>query len=53
MWVDIHVEVPSDMTVSDSHHISHLVKDALLASGHNIMDVVVHIEPAKDAKEVR
>jgi cation diffusion facilitator family transporter len=52
MWVDIHVEVPSDMTVRDSHHISHLVKDALLASGHNVMDVVVHIEPAKDAKKV-
>jgi cation diffusion facilitator family transporter len=51
IWVDIHVEVRGDMTVRDSHHISHLVKDALLASGHNVMDVVVHIEPAKDAKD--
>jgi cation diffusion facilitator family transporter len=48
MWVDIHVEVRGDMTVRDGHHISHLVKDALLASGHNIMDAVVHVEPAKD-----
>ena len=48
MWVDIHVEVPGDMTVRDGHQISHLVKDALLASGHNVMDVVVHIEPAKE-----
>jgi divalent metal cation (Fe/Co/Zn/Cd) transporter len=53
MWVDIHVEVPGNMTVSDSHHIAHVVKDALLASGHNVMDVVVHIEPAKGAKDVR
>ncbi len=30
--------------------ISHLVKDALLASDHNIMDAVVHIEPAKDSR---
>ena len=52
MWVDIHVEVPGDMTVRDGHRISHLVKDALLASGHNVMDVVVHIEPAKDAKDI-
>ena len=47
MWVDIHVEVRGDITVRDGHNISHLVKDALLASGHNIMDVVVHIEPEK------
>jgi cation diffusion facilitator family transporter len=52
LWIDIHVEVDGDMTVCDGHHISHRVKDALLASGHNIMDVVVHIEPAKEAKDV-
>jgi divalent metal cation (Fe/Co/Zn/Cd) transporter len=50
IWVDIHVEVPGDMTVRDSHHISHRVKDALLESEHNVMDAVVHIEPAKDGK---
>jgi len=50
LWVDIHVEVPGDITVRDGHEISHRVKDALLASGHNIMDAVVHIEPAKDAR---
>jgi cation diffusion facilitator family transporter len=49
MWVDIHVEVLGDMTVRDSHQIAHRVKDALLASGHNVMDAVVHIEPRKDA----
>ncbi len=47
MWVDIHVEVPGDMSVRDGHTISHRVKDALVGSNHNIMDVVVHIEPAK------
>jgi cation diffusion facilitator family transporter len=44
-WVDIHVEVHGDMTVRDGHEISHRVKDALLASKHNVMDAVVHIEP--------
>ena len=53
MWVDIHVEVHGDMTVRDGHRIAHLVKDALLASGHNIMDVVVHMEPAKDPNRAR
>ena len=42
------MEIPGDMPVRDGHHISHQVKDALLASGLNIMDVVVHIEPAKN-----
>ena len=46
LWVDIHVEVPGDMTVRDGHEIAHRVKDALLASKHNVMDAVVHIEPA-------
>jgi cation diffusion facilitator family transporter len=48
LWVDIHVEVPADMTVRDGHNIAHSVKDALVASGHNVMDAVVHIEPADD-----
>lgn len=45
LWVDIHVEVHGDMTVRDGHEIAHRVKDALVASKHQIMDVVVHIEP--------
>ena len=51
LWVDIHVEVPGDMTVRDGHQIAHRVKDALLASGHNVMDAVVHIEPAKTQRK--
>jgi cation diffusion facilitator family transporter len=46
LWVDIHVEVHGDMTVRDGHEIAHRVKDALVASRHNVMDAVVHIEPA-------
>jgi cation diffusion facilitator family transporter len=46
LWVDIHVEVHGDMTVREGHRIAHRVKDALLASGHSVMDVDVHIEPA-------
>jgi cation diffusion facilitator family transporter len=48
LWVDIHVEVPGDLTVRDSHRIAHRVKDALLASNHNVMDAIVHIEPANE-----
>jgi cation diffusion facilitator family transporter len=45
LWVDIHVEVHGDMPVRDGHEIAHRVKDALMASKHNVMDAVVHIEP--------
>jgi cation diffusion facilitator family transporter len=45
LWVDIHVEVHGNMTVHDGHEIAHRVKDALVASKHNVMDAVVHIEP--------
>lgn len=46
LYMDIHVQVDGQMTVRDSHAIGHRVKDALLASGLRIEDVVVHIEPA-------
>lgn len=49
LWVDIHVEVPGNMTVHDGHSIAHKVKDALVVSGHNVMDAVVHIEPADNS----
>jgi cation diffusion facilitator family transporter len=48
LWVDIHVEVHGEMAVHDGHEIAHRVKDALLASNHNVMDAVVHIEPADE-----
>ncbi len=50
LWVDIHVVVPGDVSVRVGHDISHRVKDSLLASGHNVLDAVVHIEPAKAEK---
>lgn len=52
VWVDIHVEVPGEINVYEGHRISHAVKDALIASKHNVMDAVVHIEPANDRAEV-
>jgi cation diffusion facilitator family transporter len=46
LWVDIHVEVPGDMTVREGHAIAHRVKDALMASNFAVMDALVHIEPS-------
>lgn len=43
---DLHVRVDGAVSVRSGHEISHLVKDALLAGGHKLSDVTVHIEPA-------
>lgn len=43
--MDIHVVVDGDMSVRTGHAVAHAVKDRLLASGHRIVDVTVHIEP--------
>ncbi|NBR48463.1 cation transporter [bacterium] len=45
---DLHVRVLGDISVASGHYISHLVKDALMAGGHHLSDVTVHIEPTKE-----
>jgi cation diffusion facilitator family transporter len=44
-FVDLHIQIDPQITVSEGHRISHLVKDKLLASKLNIKDVLIHIEP--------
>jgi cation diffusion facilitator family transporter len=46
LLMDIHIEVDGSMTVTRGHELGHEVKDRLLASGLNIRDVTVHVEPA-------
>ena len=43
--MDIHVQVERTLTVEEGHRIGHEVQQALLDSDHQIVDVVVHIEP--------
>lgn len=50
-FVDIHVEVEGDLTVSEGHRIGHNVKDDLLAEFPRIRDVLVHIEPEHPADD--
>jgi len=45
-FVDIHVIVAGDISVRKGHEISHVVKDRLCNSGLQIIDVIVHFEPA-------
>jgi len=44
-FVDMHIEVDPQMTVENSHRISHEVKDRVRAEIPSVRDVLVHIEP--------
>ncbi|HEY5368924.1 MAG TPA: cation diffusion facilitator family transporter [Hanamia sp.] len=44
-YVDIHIEVEGQLSVTEGHRIAHLVKDALLESNLSVTNVLVHVEP--------
>jgi len=45
-YIDLHIQVDPDLTVKVGHDISEHVKKNLLAQSPDILDVVVHLEPA-------
>lgn len=45
-FVDLHVEVPGNLTVRQGHDIAHAVKKAIMDKKPAIYDVLIHIEPA-------
>ena len=47
-WVELHLEVPSQLTVKVGHEIAHAVKDRIRLQHPAVHDVLVHIEPAND-----
>ncbi|HEY5345366.1 MAG TPA: cation diffusion facilitator family transporter [Verrucomicrobiae bacterium] len=47
-FVDMHVEVDPQMTVENSHRISHEVKNKVRAEIPSVRDVLIHIEPRRN-----
>ena len=47
IFVDLHVLVRPEITVRDGHAISENVKHELLKKGPDILDAVIHLEPAE------
>jgi cation diffusion facilitator family transporter len=43
--IDLHLEVPGEMSVIEAHQLGHDVKDWLMIELPEISDIVVHIEP--------
>lgn len=48
-FVDLHLEVPPTLPVSEAHRIGHAVKDRILKDHVDVADVLVHLEPGKSA----
>jgi cation diffusion facilitator family transporter len=46
-FVDLHIKVQADLSVSQGHEIAHAVKNQLLRSGLSIKDAIIHVEPFK------
>ena len=51
LLMDIHIEVRPDITVEAGHEIAHRVIDRLKRSPFPVVDVVVHVEPARPAEQ--
>jgi cation diffusion facilitator family transporter len=45
--IDLHVQVDGDMTLSESHALSHRIQADIIAAFPEVSDVLVHLEPNK------
>lgn len=48
VFVDMHVVVKSDMTIDESHALSHDIHDRLISDIHCVYDAIIHIEPESE-----
>ncbi|MFC5409927.1 cation diffusion facilitator family transporter [Larkinella bovis] len=46
-FVDLHLEVPGELSVWQGHDIAHAVKEAIMEQKPAIYDILIHIEPAR------
>lgn len=48
-YIDAHIEVDSDLTVSEAHYIAHRIEHRVKNQFPQIIDVQIHIDPLDDA----
>ena len=46
--VDVHIQVPPTISVSEGHHISETVRERVIEEIDEVADVMVHIDPEDD-----
>jgi cation diffusion facilitator family transporter len=45
IFVDCHIQVPSDMTTERAHDLVHVIEDRIKKEMSEVADVVIHVEP--------
>ncbi|MEK6712000.1 MAG: cation diffusion facilitator family transporter [Nitrospinota bacterium] len=50
LFVDVHIEVPPEISVTDGHAIAHQGQESVLAQVSEVSEVHVHIEPDRGPK---
>ena len=45
VFLDLHVWLPPEMTLTEAHDLSHVVKDRVMSRFPQIADAIIHIEP--------
>jgi divalent metal cation (Fe/Co/Zn/Cd) transporter len=45
--VDLHITVDGNISVTEGHHISHVLKDKLQSEMPEVSNILIHIEPSK------
>jgi divalent metal cation (Fe/Co/Zn/Cd) transporter len=50
IYIDVHIQVPGDMTVSSSHGITGAVKERVMKEVDNVTEILVHIEPYEETE---
>ena len=45
VYVDFHIDVPSEMTAEEAHDLVHRVEDLIKKEVNEVVDVAIHVEP--------
>ena len=49
--LDLHVEVDGNLTMRDSHHLSHTIQKEITKKFPEVVDIIVHMEPVPGKEE--
>lgn len=49
-FADVHIQVPSTVSVSEGHQISEAVRNTIISQVEEITDVTIHTDPEDDAR---
>lgn len=53
IMIDLHIGINGNETIKHGHEIAHEIEDMLKAEIEGVTDVVVHVEPSTEFKEVK